>query len=179
MTSDPTEPLETLHATWCRAFEASLASEITAAAFPVGYEHAYAAAAGERLLLVCPWHWRQYSHYQFWELAGAAFLARQAGFRDWALVTNDAWTPWILPALRVLYGSVIAGDLPAVVERAREWLTAEASPPSLPADRPVGCIDLGDVDRATTTVRLKERVGQTASDLLWRYGRRSMPWGRR
>ena len=74
-----TGSLETLHAAWCRALEAALADEITAAEFPVGYEHAYATADGKRLLVVCPWHWRQYSHYQFWELAGTAFLARQVG----------------------------------------------------------------------------------------------------
>ncbi|CAA9554647.1 MAG: hypothetical protein AVDCRST_MAG33-1184 [uncultured Thermomicrobiales bacterium] len=164
--TQPAIPLETLHGQWCDQVMVTLGDELTPADDTApGYEHTYAAGAGDdrRLVVVCPWHWPAYSHYQFWELVAIPWLARRAGYRDWCLVTNDAWTDWILPALRPLYGTVIVSDEPPV-DAIRRWLAAEPVPVALPPDRPAGRILLGDPTPKQTTVTLKAAMAEALGD---------------
>ena len=156
----PTIPLETLHGQWRDALAAAFGGDLAPAGdVPAGYDHLYAAGSGHdrRLLAVCPWHWPVYSHYEFWELAALPWLARRAGYRDWCLVTNSAWTGWILPALRPLFGQVIVADEPPVAD-VRAWLRADPVPVALPPDRPAGRILLGEPTPKQTTVTLKAAI---------------------
>ncbi len=160
MVSKPAIPLETLHGQWCDAITAAFGEELSPVddAAP-GYEHTYSAGEGtdRRLVVICPWHWPAYSHYQFWELAAVPWLARRAGYRDWCLLTNGAWTDWILPALRPLYGAVIVADEPPI-DILGTWLQADPAPISLPPDRPPGRIQLGEPTPKQTTVTLKQAI---------------------
>ena len=163
MVSQPAIPLETLHGQWCDAIERDLGHDLTAIDDTLpGYEHAYAAGVGRdrRLVVVCPWHWPAYSHYQFWELAAVPWLARRAGYRDWVLVTNAAWTGWILPALRPLYGQIIVADEPPGTA-IQDWLRADPTPVALPPDRPAGRTALGEPTPKQTTVTLKQAIAAT------------------
>lgn len=163
MVTKPALPLETLHGQWCDAISSASGDGLT----PVddtapGYEHCYAAGDGvdRRLVVVCPWHWPAYSHYQFWELAAVPWLARRAGYRDVCLVTNEAWTGWILPALRPLFGMVLVADAPPI-DAMRDWLRSEPIPVSLPPDRNPGRILLGESTPRQTTVSLKRAIGES------------------
>ncbi|HEV2526948.1 MAG TPA: hypothetical protein VGT61_00640 [Thermomicrobiales bacterium] len=168
MATRPDIPLETLHGQWSDAITAALGDDLvpTDDTAP-GYEHTWATRlpAGDegahRLLVVCPWHWAAYSHYQFWELAAIPWLARQAGYRDWCLVTNHAWTAWIPPALEGIFGRVIAAD-DQPIDAIRAWLTEcpERQTVRLPRDRPPGRVLLGDPTPRQTTVTLKAALGQ-------------------
>lgn len=161
----PAIPLETLHGQWCDAIETAFGDELGPAEdVPAGYDHLYATGSGDgrRLLAICPWHWPAYSHYEFWELAALPWLARKAGYRDWCLATNAAWTGWILPALRPLFGQVIVADEPPIAA-IREWLRGDPTPVDLPPDRPPGRILLGDPTPKQTTVTLKVAIAGALS----------------
>ncbi len=160
MVNQPAIPLETLHGQWCDAIGRDLGDDLALVEDTApGYEHTYAAGKGRdrRLVVVCPWHWPAYSHYQFWELVSIPWLARRAGYRDWVLVTNAAWTDWILPALRPLYGQVIVADDPPTAA-IRDWLRADPTPIMLPPDRPAGRVSLGEPTPKQTTVTLKQAI---------------------
>lgn len=160
MATRPDLPLETLHGQWRDAIEAALGDRVTPADdVPAGYDHLYAVESGDtrRLVVVCPWHWPAYSHYQFWELASAPWLARRASYRDWCLVTNDRWTDWILPALTPLFGAVLVSDGPPI-DGLRGWLDAEPTPVRLPRKRAGGRIALGEPTQKATTVTLKRAI---------------------
>lgn len=162
MVTRPTIPLETLHGQWRDAIEAAFGNDLTPAEdVPAGYDHLYATGSdgGRRLLVVCPWHWPAYSHYEFWELAALPWLARRAGYRDWCLVTNDAWTHWILPALRPLFGQVIAFDDPPL-DAIHAWLRVDPIPIELPPDRPSGRVLIGEPTPKQTTVTLKTAIAE-------------------
>jgi hypothetical protein len=162
MVTRPAIPLETLHGQWRDAIEAAFGDDLTPAEdVPAGYDHLYATGPDDarRLLVVCPWHWPAYSHYQFWELAALPWLARRAGYRDWCLVTNDAWTPWILPALRPLLGQVIVADDPPL-DAIHAWLGAGPTSVDLPLDHPPGHVLLGDPTPKQTTVTLKAAIAE-------------------
>jgi len=166
-------PLEALHDVWCAALEAAAAGRVRrAAGFPAGYEHAYETTdpTDRRLVVVCPWHWRQYSHYQFWELAAVPFLARAAGYRDCVLLTNDARTAWCLPALRRLFGAVDVGRHDAAAGAALARLARPPAPPDLPSVRPPGPVLLGDLDAEATTVGVKRRLADAHEPQLVRGG---------
>ena len=166
MVSTPAIPLETLHRQWCDAISAAFSDELAPVSDTApGYEHTFAAGEGSdrRLVVVCPWHWPAYSHYQFWELAAVPWFTRRAGYRDWCLVTNGAWTDWILPALRPLYGAVIVADEPPT-KPLRAWLRAHPTAVSLPPDRPPGRIRLGEPTLKQTTVTLKRAIAGALGD---------------
>ena len=164
MATRPEIPLETLHGRWADAITAALGDQLS----PVtdthpGYEHTWATTPDDpterRLVVVCPWHWPAYSHYQFWELAAVPWLARRAGYRDWCLVTNGAWTDWILPALSPLYGDIlVAGDPPAAVLGG--WLadTPERRPVRLPREGAPSRVLLSGPTPKQTTVTLKAAI---------------------
>lgn len=155
------QPLESLHEAWCAALDAAFGDRVVSTAFPVGYEPAYVVGRTDcrRLLLVCPWHWQQYSHYQFWELAAAAFLGRQDGYAEWSLLTNAVWTPWILPAFERLFGALLVVDEAGLVPTVVRWLDGSPTAATLPPDRPLGRVLLGTTDPNATTVSLKDRLG--------------------
>ncbi len=166
MVSKPAIPLETLHGQWCDAISTAFGADLSPVSdTAAGYEHTYVTGEGadRRLVVVCPWHWPAYSHYQFWELAAIPWLARQAGYRDWCLVTNGAWTDWILPALRPLYGAVIVAD-EAPTNALSAWLQSDPTPVSLPPDRPPGRILLGEPTVKQTTVTLKQTIAGALVD---------------
>ncbi len=166
MVSRPAIPLETLHGQWCDVIEQKLGDELTLVDdTAVGYEHTYAAGAEQdrRLVAVCPWHWPAYSHYQFWELAAVPWLARRAGYQATVLVTNPAWTAWILPALQPLYGDIIVADEPPI-SAIRRWLHARPTPVSLSPDRPPGQVSLGEPTPKQTTVTLKQAMAMALGD---------------
>ncbi len=175
MPTRPDIPLETLHGQWSDAITTALGDQLIPADDTApGYEHTWTTRVADgdekarRLLVVCPWHWTAYSHYQFWELAAIPWLARAAGYRDWCLVTNHAWTDWILPALDGIYGRIIADDDPPL-DAIRDWLgeRPERQTIRLPHDRPAGQVLLGDETPKQTTVTLKAEMGR-------RLGRRAI-----
>ncbi len=170
MGAGPTRPLEDLHRDWCAALESAAGAGLVAAAdFPAGYEHAYETTdpKDRRLVIVCPWHWRQYSHYQFWELAAVPFLAREAGYRDVLLVTNDAWTDWCLVGLRHLYGTVAVGDRDAAIGDALTRLRLAPMAASLPEVPPPGSVLIGAAVSGASTVDVKRRLAEDdALDLV-------------
>ena len=172
MATRPDIPLETLHGQWSDAITAELGDDLVPADDTApGYEHTWATSAVEgdngsrRLLVVCPWHWAAYSHFQFWELAAIPWLARQAtsgrGYRDWCLVTNHAWTAWIPPAFDRLFGRVMAANDPPIAA-IRDWLTEQPDRGTiqLPHDRSPGRVRLGEPTPKQTTVTLKDALGR-------------------
>jgi hypothetical protein len=170
MATRPEIPLETLHGRWVDAITAGCGDALVAVddTHP-GYEHTFATHPEDprerRLVVVCPWHWPAYSHYQFWELAAVPWLARRAGYRDWCLVTNGAWTDWILPALEPLFGAVLVGDEPPLAEL-QAWLsdTPDRRPVRLPREGEPGRTLLGDPTPKQTTVTLKAAIAGELGD---------------
>jgi hypothetical protein len=124
---------------------------------PEGYERNY--RRGKTVVTVCPWHWRQYSHYQFWEVYAAARLARLAGAARTILVTNEAWSGWCWDGFDDAFDAVVVGEpsetAGELAARLRERGRRDAPPPPLR-----GASYFGRLRPHVSTVRLKEALGE-------------------
>lgn len=123
---------------------------------PRGYELNF--RKGSLFVCVCPWHWRSYSHYQFWEVLAAAHLAKLRGIRHALLATNAEWTDWCWDGFESVFDRVLVGE-PAQVaaEVARAVDEAPTDGKSVPVPSP-GRVFFGQVRPGTSTVTLKEQM---------------------
>jgi hypothetical protein len=150
----PKVPLETLHRTYLAAL-APLGLEPDRR-LPAGYEHNF--ATGNALVCVCPWHWRQYSHYQFWELYAAARLARLERYGRRLLLTNAEWTGWCWRGFESVFELVVvaeADETRAALERALERDVPLLEDPPAPSP---GAALIGSTRPGASTVELKTKL---------------------
>jgi hypothetical protein len=129
---------------------------VRARSVPEGYERNY--RRGRTVVTVCPWHWRQYSHYQFWEVYAAARLARVAGASRAILVTNEAWSAWCWDGFENAFDAVVVGE-PLEAARDLGARVRERGRRDVPAPPARGASYLGRFRPDATTVRLKEALG--------------------
>lgn len=121
---------------------------------PAGYERNY--RRGRLVVTVCPWHWRAYSHYQFWELLAAAHIAKLAGARRTALVTNREWTEWCWEGFAATFDDVIVAEASGGAADSLARLVARRRPAGRPVPAPpAGRVFFGAVRRTASTVALK------------------------
>ena len=121
---------------------------------PAGYERTY--RRGRLVVAVCPWHWRAYSHYQFWELLAAAHLAKLAGARRTALVTNEQWTEWCWEGFAAAFDDVVVEETAGEAAAALARLAGERREAGRPVPEPdAGRVFFGAVRRTASTLALR------------------------
>ncbi len=137
---------------------------------PAGYERNY--KRGRLFVTVCPWHWRMYSHYQFWEVLASAHLAKLDGAAATALVTKGEWTPWCLDGFAAAFDHLIVSESAAEAAGEVEQLLDARLEPGREVPEPVpGRVFFGKTRRSATTVVLKRSLLQGLSMAGERAGR--------